>query len=456
MASVNKPVKSAPVLTHGGSQAARHLTPIQQLRRTVLACMLFEDQFYEDGQSVADRIMDLGSKVSPLELANLAIEARHEHNLRHVSLLLLVALVRHGEGKLVSDTITKVVSRADELSELLALYWQVNPRPGTDAAGRPNLAPLAKQLKIGLAQAFIKFDAYQLAKYDRAREVRLRDVMFLVHPKPRDPTQIDTFKQLVDNTLPTPDTWETNLSGGADKKETFERLITENNLGYFALLRNLRNMIQAGCDQKLVKDAILARKNGAEKLLPFRFTAAARHAPQFEREIDTALMTTIEQMPQLPGVTAILVDCSGSMNGRLSYNSDMTRKLAAATLASVVNAEHLRVFAFADNLVEVPPRRGMAGVDAISRATSGGTRLFDAIDHVNKSVKYDRIIVITDEQDTGGSVKTCPTPNGIGYMINVAAYKNGVGYGPWVHLDGFSERVLHWIHALEQQDLGAQ
>jgi hypothetical protein len=82
--------------------------------------------------------------------------------------------------------------------------------------------------------------------------------------------------------------------------------------------------------------------------------------------------------------------------------------------------------------------------------------LFDAIEHVNKSVKYDRIIVITDEQDTGGSVKTCPTPNGIGYMINVAAYKNGVGYGPWVHLDGFSERVLHWIHALEQQDLGAQ
>ena len=45
-----------------------------------------------------------------------------------------------------------------------------------------------------------------------------------------------------------------------------------------ALLRNLRNMDQAGVDQKLVEGAILARKGGAQRVLPFRFIAAARAA----------------------------------------------------------------------------------------------------------------------------------------------------------------------------------
>lgn len=34
-------------------------------------------------------------------------------------------------------------------------------------------------------------------------------------------------------------------------------------------------------------------------------------------------------------------------------------------------------------------------------------------------------------------------------MINVASYRNGVGYGKWTHIDGFSEGVLKFIHALE-------
>lgn len=40
-------------------------------------------------------------------------------------------------------------------------------------------------------------------------------------------------------------------------------------------------------------------------------------------------------------------------------------------------------------------------------------------------------------------------------MINVATDKNGVGYGNgWTHVDGFSEGVLRWIHAFEQEVRG--
>lgn len=454
MSASNRAVPRVKVTTHGGSTATAHLKPIQQLRRSVLSCFLFENEFYEDGQSIHDRIMATAAQVSPVELAALAVEARHEYNLRHVSLLLTVALIKHGQGQLVGDTIVKVVSRADELSELVSLYWEINPPTGTDAAGRPVNQPLAKQLKRGLAEAFTKFDAYQLGKYDRAREIRLRDVMFLVHPKPRDDVQKATFEKLVSNTLETPDTWETNLSGGADKKETFERLIREGKLGYLALLRNLRNMEQAGCDRALVREAIRARKGGAERVLPFRFTAAARHAATFEPALDESLLQTIDAMPKLKGTTVVLVDCSASMHRiPVSAKSDIDRLTAAATLAACINGDDVRIYAFADNVVEVPARRGMAGVDAIVRATSGGTKLFDAIDQINRTVAYDRIIVITDEQDTGGRVRSCPDPKGLGYMINVASYKNGVGYRTWTHLDGFSEKVLQWIYEVEKQEL---
>ena len=36
-----------------------------------------------------------------------------------------------------------------------------------------------------------------------------------------------------------------------------------------------------------------------------------------------------------------------------------------------------------------------------------------------------------------------------GYVINVASYKNGVGYGKWTHIDGWSEAVIEYIRALE-------
>jgi hypothetical protein len=36
-----------------------------------------------------------------------------------------------------------------------------------------------------------------------------------------------------------------------------------------------------------------------------------------------------------------------------------------------------------------------------------------------------------------------------GYLVNVAAYRNGVGYGPWVHIDGWSDAVVQYIREFE-------
>lgn len=416
------------IFTHEGGKAA-HINAEQELRRAVLSCLLWEDEFYEDGKSISDRIEQLCAVVPAYRVCALAHEARTKYNLRHVPLLLL-------SNRPDATAIYNTISRADELGELLAIYWRNGKRP------------IPAQMKKGLAKAFTKFDAYALGKYNRDSSVKLRDVLFMTHAKPKDDAQADLWKRLVDGTLESPDTWEVALSAGADKKEVFERLLREEKLGYLALLRNLRNMIQSGCDTKLVKDAILARKSGADRVLPFRFIAAARHAPQFEIELDAAMQHSISALPKLSGTTAVLVDVSGSMRDALSSRSDMTRMDAAAGLGAIISSDNLRLFTFSEQLVEVPPRRGMAGVDAImSSQRHSGTYLGQAIRELNTKVSYDRLIVITDEQSHDGI--SGMRDGSKGYLINVASSKNGIGYGQWVHIDGFSENVIRFIHETE-------
>ena len=421
--------------THEGGPAYPHINPVQRLRRLVMSCLLWEDQFYVDGKTIADQIVEAACAVSAETLAAIAVEARSVHNLRHVPLLLVDCLAKAAPGNpIVADTIDKVVQRADEMAELLAVYWRSGRRP------------VAAQIKKGLGRAFRRFDAYALAKYDRDGAVKLRDVLRIVHPKPENAEQAALWRKVIDRALESPDTWEVVLSGGADKREAFERLLREGKLGYLALLRNLRNMATAGVDTGLVRDAIIARK-GAHRVLPFRYVAAARAAPQFEPAIDQALCEAIAEMPPLTGRTAILVDVSGSMDAQLSAKSDLKRLDAAAALASVPPSNDLRVFTFSETVVEVPPRRGMAGVDAIVKSQPhGGTYLGIAVDALNRKVQHDRLIVITDEQ----SHDRVPPPIAKrAYMINVASNQHGVGYGPWTHIDGFSEGVIRFIREIE-------
>ena len=360
-----------------------------------------------------------------------------------------------GREKLVANTVAQVVQRADEIAELVAIYW------------RNGKKPLPAQFKKGLAAAFGKFDAYQLAKYDRPGPVRLRDVLFLTHAKPKAEAEAETWRKLAENELDSPDTWEVALSAGADKRETFERLLKDGKLGYLALLRNLRGMAEAGVEEALIKRAILERK-GAGRVLPFRFVAAAKAAPRFEPEIDQAMLASLGQAPKLKGKSLVIIDVSGSMyHGAVSKRSDMNRALAACALGAIARELCEKPFVYATagsdatrvhQTKQVPARRGMALVDAIYGMCKplGGGGIF-----LNQVMRYlepkhrdvDRVIVITDEQDCGigdDNPLKAPAFGKRNYLINVASFRNGVGYGPWVHLDGFSEAVLAYIAEYEK------
>lgn len=448
MARLNRTPVAAVVTTHEGGRAVDRLSPMMQLRRSVMSCLLWEREFCEDGETITARIAALVSQCPLSAVAVLAAEVRLEMHLRHVPLYLM-ALVAHDKraknSSLVSAMLPDVIRRADELAEFLAIYAEVN-------GVKPNAVKkvMSAQVKKGLAAAFCKFDAFQLAKYNRDHAIKLRDVLFLCHAKPKDGNQIATFRQLVEGNLPTPDTWETQLSAGADKKATFDRLIDEGNLGYLALLRNLRNMQQAGCDMQAVSEAIRQRRNGANMVLPFRFIAAARACPQVEPALDESFQEAVRGLPALDGETAVLVDVSGSMDDQLSAKSDMRRIDAAAALGAIVQGRK-RVFTFSTNMVEVPPRNGMAGVDAIVQSQPhSSTRLGEALTRLNGLMAYDRLIVITDEQ----TQDNVPQPTGRNnYLINVASNRNGVGYrNGWTHIDGFSENVFRYIAAHESAD----
>jgi hypothetical protein len=123
---------------------------------------------------------------------------------------------------------------------------------------------------------------------------------------------------------------------------------------------------------------------------------------------------------------------------------------AAATLAAIFPGDDVRVFTFSSTTVEVPARRGMAGIDTIKRSQRhASTYLGEALTHVFSKVKIDRLVVITDEQshDRVGEPEGGPA-----YLINVASNKNGVGYGKWIHIDGFSENVIRFMHEFENKE----
>ena len=152
MARLNKMNLNLIPRTHEGGPA-RHISAELQLRRSLAGCLLWEDQFYEDGVAIAGRIAELVPQVEAEKVAALAVEAREKMKLRHAPLLLVREMARHKTHRaLVAETLATVIQRADELAEFVAIYW---------ASGR---TPLSAQVKKGLAAAFAKFDEYGLGE----------------------------------------------------------------------------------------------------------------------------------------------------------------------------------------------------------------------------------------------------------------------------------------------------
>ena len=277
----NTKTKGKNTLTNHEGETAYTISAAMELYSAVVTTSLSE-QFYEKGKDRLARIQALIAQNDPLFVAKLAVYAREKMYLRSIPLVLAIELAKiHKGDDLVGKLVNRIVQRADEITELLSYYALSNEREGIKKLGK-----LSKQIQKGLAMAFNKFDEYQFAKYNRDAAVKLRDALFLVHPKPKDETQQALFNKIVGDTLETPYTWETELSAlGQTRFENeqaralafqkkWEELIDSQKVGYMAMLRNLRNILQANVGKEHIAKvaAYLSNEKAVlnSKQLPFR------------------------------------------------------------------------------------------------------------------------------------------------------------------------------------------
>lgn len=439
--------QKSPLFTFEGAKSSP-IPPIQQLRRISLACMLWEDTFYVDGKKSVEILDEVCSQLDQLQILNVALEANCKGLLRHLPLKLIVNSFKskkrmnqpfiHGQKMMMpSDYIFEICNRPDQMTELLSLYWKDGKKP------------IPAQLKKGLAKAFTRFDEYQLAKYNRDNPIKLRDILFLCHAKPKDKEQEFLWKKLISSNLSIPETWETKLSSGMDKKESFQELLEKGKMGKLAIVRNLRNMFESGISKEIVEKELMRK---SRPILPFQFLAAAKECPQWEDIIDKAMIQACEGKDKLDGTTVLLVDVSGSMNDPLSAKSTMKRMDAACGIAILLReiCEQVAIYSFSNRIAVIPPRQGMALRDAIIKSQEhSGTNLRDALINI-QSLPVKRVIVITDEQSQNDPVKMNQEKK---YIINVGSYQNGIlNNSNWLTITGFSEAVIDYIIEVEKSD----
>ena len=241
--------------------------------------------------STNDQLNSLKSLIRRLDpefVAKMAVYAREQMYLRTIPMVLTVELSKiHSGDNLVRKLAGRVIQRADEITEMLAYYAKANKKNWKvfeDGSATKKMNMLSTQLRKGVGDAFEKFDEYQFAKYNRDNEIRLIDALCITHPKRTSQERRDLYQKILDGTLETPYTWETQLSDagltGRDKKEVWEELIDSKKMGYMATLRNLRNFLKHSVsDAHMERVCAYIRNPNAvkrSKQLPFRFLTAYR------------------------------------------------------------------------------------------------------------------------------------------------------------------------------------
>lgn len=440
---------------------------------TVMTTFL-QNSYYEKESEIVNRITELVDRVDPLFAAKLAIYARNEGNLRSVTHLVSALLAKYVSGTDWGKRFyNKIVVRPDDMSEIVSAYANLNGMGLNDLKNIPN------SIKKGFKEALERLDAYQIDKYKmQNREVSLIDLVRLFHPKGNQ-KNAEAYKRLV-NGESLADLYETKVlekemtkAGQATKDATQEEKLDAKREAITAvldnvkgmpvmnLLRNLRNIllyapnkVNDACEQLTIEKKILN-----SRLLPFRFATAYSEIEKvmyadtktkptssivFESEetkqqvteskfnelkknlldaIEGAIEIACQNIPELEGNCAILVDDSGSMRGdagghsRVSAFSKTNSSMIAHLFASMMAWRQHDVYVglFGDRLIQVPYKRDVKLLDFNKESYEIGSRCGGATENgiytflenvVAEKKKIDNIIVFSDCQIGRGTTFT--------------------------------------------------
>jgi 60 kDa SS-A/Ro ribonucleoprotein len=469
MSKFNSTVKTPKSITENlaGGQAYKQSSEMALV--SLLLTSFVNDQFYRDSnQSLEDLKSHIKSNKNKEFVAKSAIFARDEFGMRSITHALAGELTSEISGlEWAKSFYEKIVSRVDDMTEIMSYY--INNKTDKKNPKFPS------SLKKGFAKAFDKFDNYQLAKYKgENKEVKLVDVVNLVHPVPTKTNEV-ALNSLINGQLKNTKTWESMLTkAGQDakseedlaqlKSDAWKQLLESKTLGYFALLRNLRNIIVQAPECIDLACEMLSDENliSKSKVLPFRFTTAYEEINKLSptsttrkvvMAIDEALNKSIVNVPKFDGETLVVIDTSGSMSGKPS-------EIASLFGAMIVKVNGCDVMTF-DNFARYVTYNQMDSLITIRnsfRFAGGGTNFEDIFVKANKS--YKRIIILSDMQGWVGH--TTPTKE-------FNEYKTKFGCEPIVYswdlegygtlqfpeknvygLAGFSEKVFQIMSLLEK------
>lgn len=374
-------------------------TPKLELASLLLTSTL-SDQYYRSADATAARLKALVAKIGDKRFAaKAALYTRKGAGLRSATHLVASELAHAVKGEAwTAKFYDQVVHRPDDALEILACYLAVYGRPIPNA------------LKKGLGAALARFDEYQLAKYRKTRaEITLVDVVNLVHPP-----HTEALRKLVNGSLAPAETWETKMTqaGAAAeseaelaelKKDVWSQLLSSRKIGYFALLRNLRNILASAPELTGAAIAMLTDERLIKKslVMPFRYTTALEalqssglpNAGEVLGSLSDAVDISLANVPRFSGKTLVALDGSGSMAGR----PIKIGALFAATLAKA-NSADVMLFSDTANYVSINHRDSTLSVAAwLERQSAAAGTNFHAI-FQRAERAYDRIIILSDMQ----------------------------------------------------------
>ena len=434
----------------------------EKLVTQVLTSFFNEQKFYGDNSKEMQETIKNVIKHDPHFVANLAVFARREFNMRSVAHILTAYLAHEVEGKPYTRKTVKAVSlRGDDVTEIMACYLSMFGKPIPNA------------LKKGINDVLQGFDEYTLAKYKgEGKAVKMRDLLCLCRPTPKNKEQSEMWNRLLNNELETPYTWETELSAKGNKAEVWEELIDSKKVGYMALLRNLRNILKANPSNvnkvlEYIENPEAVKKS---KQLPFRFLSAYKELQPIGGSrvfdaLENAIEASIENIPRLEGTTVIAVDTSGSMGCSISAKSEVRCYEIAMLLGLVANkiCDNSIFYTFDTTLKKYTVSHRTGILETVTKSCHGGgtnMRLpFEKM--IADNIKADRVIIISDNE--------CNDGWNIPVQTLANEYRRKTGNDIWVHaidlqgygtqqfhgaktniIAGWSEKVLDFIKLAEQ------
>lgn len=428
---------------------------------SILLTSFANDAFYKKANATFERLIELVQKCDPEFVAKAAVYARTEFGMRSITHVVASELAKRASGKeWAAKFYESIVYRPDDMMEILS-YHSKNGK-------------VTNAMKNGFAKAFDKFDKYKLAKYrGQTKEWKLVDVVNMVHPVPTE-KNAEAINALIKGELKSFDTWESELSKAGQETEegdnfrtdVWTKLIQEKKLGYFALLRNIRNIVEHApevLDEALTQ---LTNESAIKKslVLPFRFMTAYEelnkiNGPVMRKAltaVNKALDIAVQNVPQFEGETLVVLDVSSSMRGT---DEKSPAKIGSVFSAALVKRNDCDFMMFDGDARYVNTNTSDSLITIISsmRFDGGSTNFHSVFQRANR--KYDRIIILSDMQGW------------VGYHSPVSAfndYKKKTGANPFIYsfdlknygsmqfpesqvfcLAGFSEKVFDIMKLLE-------